>query len=219
MPWVSAREMATALRYRRRQDAVRHVVGRALTRALLARELGIPKLTEEFSTNAWDKPVLPASGIEFSISHSGSFVWTAVSRAGAIGIDIERVDAAVDYHDLAGIFHPAECSAIRALPAQLARDAFYRCWTRKEAVVKALGEGLSRPLTSFRVLTDVAASNWLVAPPPTAAKGWTCLDLPSTAGYHVSVAAMSPELTIAFHRTAGSESLEWANESGFERKS
>ena len=218
-PWISARETATALRYHQRQDAVRHAVGRALTRMLLARELGIPKLTEEFSTNAWGKPVLPASGLEFSVSHSGRFVWTAVSRAGAIGIDIERVDATVDHHDLAGIFHPVECSTIRALPARAARDAFYRCWTRKEAVVKALGEGLSRPLTAFRVLTDVAARDWLVEPPVAAAKGWTCIDLPSKAGYHVSVAAMSPKLNITFHRAVGSESLEWVNEDRFERKS
>ena len=218
-PWVSARETATALRYHRRQDAVRHVVGRALTRILLARELGIPKLTEEFSTNAWGKPVLPASGMEFSISHSGRFVWTAVSRAGAIGIDIERVDATVDYHDLAGIFHPVECSAIRALPARAARDAFYRCWTRKEAVVKALGEGFSRPLTAFRVLTDVAARDWLVEPPVAAVEGWTCLDLPNIAGYHASVAAMCPELTITFHRAGGSERLKWVNEGSVERKS
>ena len=131
-PWVSAREAATALRYHRRRDAVRHVVGRSLARILLACELGIPQLTEEFSTNAWGKPVLPESGMEFSISHSGRFVWAAVSRAGAIGIDIERVDTSVDHHDLAGIFHPVECSTIRALPARAARDAFYRCWTRKD---------------------------------------------------------------------------------------
>lgn len=218
-PWISARETAMALRYRQRQDAVRHAVGRALTRMLLARELGIPKLTGEFSTNAWGKPFLPASGLEFSISHSGRFVWTAMSRAGAIGIDIERVDSTVDHHDLAGIFHPVECSTIRALPARAARDAFYRCWTRKEAVVKALGEGLSRPLTAFRVLTDVAARDWLAEPPAAAAKGWTCTDLPSMAGYHVSVAAMSPKLAITCHHAAGRESLEWLNESGFRRKS
>ena len=142
-----------------------------------------------------------------------------MSRAVAIGIDIERVDATVDYHDLAGIFHPVECSTIRALPTRAARDAFYRCWTRKEAVVKALGEGFSRPLAAFRVLTDVAARDWLVELPVAAAKGWTCIDLPSKAGYHVSVAAMSPKLTITSHRAVGTESLEWVNEGRFERKS
>ena len=218
-PWVSAREAATAQRFRWRLDAVRHLVGRALTRIVLAHELQIPKLTEEFSTNAWGKPVLPTSGMDFSISHSGRFVWTAVSRSGTIGIDIEQVDTTVDHHDLAGIFHPVECGTIRALPARAARDAFYRCWTRKEAVVKALGEGISRPLAAFRVLTDAAARDWLVEPPVGVAEGWTCLDLPYTAGYNASVAAMSPELTITFHRAACSERMEWMNIGNLERKS
>ena len=211
-PWISSRETATARRYCQRQDMVRHAVGRALIRILLARELGIPKLTDEFSTNAWGKPFLPGSGMEFSISHSGRFVRTAMSRAGAIGIDIERVNVTVDHHDLAGIFHPVECDTIRALPVREARQAFYRCWTRKEAVVKALGEGLSRPLTAFRVLTDVAACDWLVEPPVAAVQGWTCIDLPSMAGYHASVAATSPGLTITSLRASRSESLKWLNE-------
>jgi len=218
-PRISAGESARALRYQRRQDAVRHAVGRALARTLLARELGMPKLTEEFSTNAWGKPALPASGLEFSISHSGNVVWTAVSRVGSVGIDVERVDATADHHDLAGIFHPVECSAIRALPARAARDAFHRCWTRKEAVVKAMGVGFSRPLSTFRVLTDVAAADWLVEPPVAAAKGWTCIDLPSTAGYHASVAAMSPNLTITSHRLVATKSLVSASEGSVKRKS
>ena len=217
-PWISARETATALRYYQRLDAVRHAVGRAVTRMLLARELGIPKLTEEFLTNAWDKPFLPASGLEFSISHSGRFVWTAISRAGAIGIDIERVDATVDHHDLAAIFHPVECSNIRALSGPAARDEFFRCWTRKEAVVKALGEGFSRPLTDFRVLTDVTVRDWLAESPMAEAKDWTCADLPSIAGYNVSVAAMCPKLTITSYRAVGTESLERVNDGNVECK-
>lgn len=218
-PRISAGESDRALRYHRRQDAVRHAVGRALARALLARALGMPELTEEFSTNAWGKPALPESGLEFSISHSDDVVWTAVSRAGAVGIDVERVDATADHHDLAGIFHPIECSAIRALPAQAARDAFHRCWTRKEAVVKAIGEGFSRPLSAFRVLTEVAAADWLAEPPVATAKGWTCIDLPSTTGYHASVAAMSPHLTITSHRMVATKSLDSASEGSIKRKS
>ena len=204
-PRISAGETATALRFHHRRDAVRHAVGRALIRMLLARELGIIRLSEEFSNNAWGKPNLPRSGLEFNISHSGNLVWVALSRAGAIGIDVEWVDASVDHKDLARIFHPLECSAIWALPEAEARDAFYRCWTRKEAVIKALGEGLSRPLTTFRVLTDVTADDWLVEAPLSDGPGWTCFDLPSLAGYQVSVAAKSPRLSITFHRGTGHE--------------
>lgn len=197
---ISAGERAGAERFHRRRDALQHVVGRALARVLLARELGMPALTEEFQTTPRGKPLLPDSGLEFSISHSGSIVWTAVSRGGAVGIDAERVNPATDHHDLAGFFHPVECRAIRSLPATAAREAFYRCWTRKEAVAKAVGAGLSLPLQVFRVLTGTAAAGWLAEPPAPSSNGWTCSDLPTKTGYHASVVVMSADFTITAHR-------------------
>jgi len=199
LPWASAGEQERAARFHRHLDAVRHLVGRALARALLARELGVARLSGEFVGNPWGKPGLPDCGIEFSISHSGDAVWVALCRGVAVGIDVESRDAVADPHALAEVFHPSERAALLALPAAEAQDAFLRCWTRKEAVVKALGEGLSRPLASFCVETGEVERNWLVEAPRGAAASWTVADLPAAAGYRVSVAAPAPGLTITWH--------------------
>lgn len=177
-------------------DAVRHVVGRALVRSLLSRELGVAALSAEFLANPWGKPELPGCGIEFSISHSGNAVWVALCRGIAVGIDVESQDAVADPHGMADVFHPAERAALLELPAADVQSAFLRCWTRKEAVIKALGEGLSRPLGSFCVRTDACAGDWLTKMPEGGVAGWTVVDLPVAAGYHASVAAMAPGLAM-----------------------
>lgn len=199
LPWVTAGEQAGGRRFHKRMDAVRHLVGRALIRAMLSRELGVAALSAEFVANPWGKPELPGSGFEFSISHSGDAVWVALCRGIAVGIDVERADAATDSHALAEVFHPVECATIQLLPAAEAQGAFLRCWTRKEAVIKALGEGLSRQLSSFCVWTDERSRDWLAEAPETTAAGWTSADLPVAAGYHASVAVMAPGFTINCH--------------------
>lgn len=176
--WVTIAERVRARSFRQRMDSVRHLVGRALVRSILSRELGEMALSVEFVTNSWGKPMLPGSGFEFSISHSGNAVWVALCRGIAVGIDVERVDNVADPYVLAEVFHPAERVALMGLPADEAQSAFFRCWTRKEAVIKALGEGLSRPLSSFCVRTDERARDWLVEVPEAMVEGWTSVDLP-----------------------------------------
>ena len=199
LPWVTTDEQTRARRFHQRMDVVRHLVGRALIRVLLAREFGAAALSAEFVANPWGKPTLPGSGFEFSISHSGNAVWVALCRGFAVGIDVERADTVTDPHALADVFHPTERAELLLLPAVEAQCAFLRCWTRKEAVVKALGEGLSRPFSSFCVRTDECASDWLVEVPEAKAEGWTSADLPVSTGYHASVAVMAPCFPITCH--------------------
>lgn len=199
MPWVSSAELAHAQRLRHRQDAILHLVGRALLRTLLARELGMAMLTAEFSANRWGKPVLPGSGLEFSLSHSGNAVWVALCRGIAVGIDVEKTDTAIDPHAFAEILHPAEHAELLMLSKNEAQSAFLRCWTRKEAVIKAIGEGLQRPLASFRVRTDELIGDWIAEAPDVPVAGWSAADLPAPSGYRVSVAAMAPGLSISSH--------------------
>lgn len=196
LPWATAGEQARARRFHRRMDALRHIVGRALVRSLLSRELGAAAASAEFVVNPWGKPALPGCGIEFSISHSGDAVWVALCRGIAVGIDVESGESVDDPLGMAQVFHPAERDALGELPAEEATGAFLRCWTRKEAVIKALGEGLSRPLASFLVRTGECAGGWLVEAPEGAGMGWTVADLPPLAGCRASVAAMAPGLTV-----------------------
>lgn len=200
LPWVSPAELAYAQRLHHRQDATLHLVGRALLRTLLARELGMAMLTADFSANRWGKPVLPGSRLEFSIAHSGNAVWVALCRGIAVGIDVEKMDTTIDPYALAEMLHPAEHAELLMLPEDKARSAFLRCWTRKEAVIKAIGEGLQRPLTSFRVRTDESVSDWICEVPDIPAAGWSTVDLPALAGYSASVAAMAPGLAMTSYR-------------------
>jgi len=196
LPCVTDSEVSNAQRLRQPLDATRHLVGRALVRTLLARELDTATLRTEFATNPWGKPALPDYGIEFNLAHSGGAIWAAFCRGVPVGIDVEEENDPADLHALTSILHPAERAELLALPMQEAHAAFLRCWARKEAVVKALGEGLSKPLSGFRVHTADCSGNWLIEAPAIPGAGWTTADLPVTPGRYSSVAAMAPGLTV-----------------------
>jgi len=96
----------------------------------------------------------------FNLTHSDGLAALGVSAAPELGVDVEQVRPLKE--DIAErFFSPGEVAALRALPEDQQLPAFYRCWTRKEAVVKAIGEGLSRPLDSFDVTLDADAARLL----------------------------------------------------------
>lgn len=194
-PFVTDNEMERAKKFRRCQDGTCHLVGRGLVRILLAQGGGI--VSEELQANIWGKPALPESGVEFSISHAGNVVWVALCRSAAVGIDVEEARKVIDPHDLCRVLHPLECAEIQKLSEAEAKMAFLRCWTRKEAVVKALGQGLSAALDNFRVRTDEVNQDWLIELPFFASANWTCTDFPFFEAYQVSLAAMAPQLPVS----------------------
>lgn len=148
--------------------ALRHrfVVARARLRSLLGGHLGRDPRALVFAENAFGKPRLAdRPSVHFSLSHSGDLAVLAVSEQREIGIDIERVRP-LDHLDLARrYFHPNEISEIEAVTApdeQL--QTFFRIWTLKEAVVKAIGKGLSIPLDAFEVSIATSPPTMVVAP-------------------------------------------------------
>ena len=197
---TSASEQQRAAHFFHPADAARHLLGRALLRSLLAREIGASALPATFPCNHWGKPGLPGSGFEFSISHAGHAVWLAITRQIPLGIDVETVNACDDPFLLAEALHPDEKREIRHCGTKTqASQHFLRCWTRKEAVIKALSLGVSCPLDSFRVATNEQTSHWLLHAPPDYNGPWTCQDLACPNGFHVSLAAMAANLTITCH--------------------
>lgn len=206
-------ELARAKRFRHAEDAARHLVGRALARRMLAPRAESPgwPLAVEFELSPWGKPLCPRNAHapeappDFSIAHSGSRVWLAACHAGPVGIDVERVLPLPDILELAAQLHPLECADIRGAAGPERAAAFYRCWTRKEAVLKALGRGLNLPLAGFRVLASPVRTGWLASLPAEAAQaaaalrgaqaghadpaGWTARDLDAGPEYQCSVAA------------------------------
>jgi 4'-phosphopantetheinyl transferase len=90
--------------------------------------------------------------IAFNLSHTGGLALVAIAGSGRVGIDAETVRSTIEVEDLSRrFFAPAEAAEILALSPDARLAAFFTCWTRKEAFVKALGGGLSVPLDRFRV--------------------------------------------------------------------
>ena len=124
----------------------RGVVARVALRIAIADRLGCDPGSIRFSAGAGGKPALavPRGGLEFSVSHSGDVCLIALTTLGPVGIDVERVEPFPELERLiASRFAPREAAAIGALEGERQLRAFYDCWTRKEAYLKARGTGLA----------------------------------------------------------------------------
>jgi 4'-phosphopantetheinyl transferase len=148
-------ERRRAERFRFAKDREHFTVARGVLRNILGRYLGTPSERIRFSYSEYGKPALPegdGGGLRFNVSHSHRLALYALTRGRELGLDIEYLR-----EDLAGLeiaerfFSSAEVATLRALPPALRTAAFFNCWTRKEAYIKALGEGLSHSLSRFSV--------------------------------------------------------------------
>lgn len=145
---LSDDEQRRAAKFFKYEDRVRSVATRAALRRLLAERLQRAPAELRFAANRYDKPQLAdASGLEFNVSHSGAFALIALSRGGAIGVDIERRDETVDIEGLSALVFSRE---ERALDDRSV-EAFFDRWAAKEAVLKALGLGIAEHLQSLSV--------------------------------------------------------------------
>jgi len=175
-------ERAQAERFRFERDRRRFIVRRAQLRRLLASHVGADAAALRFETNPFGKPRL-AGGPHFSLSHSGERMMVAIADV-EVGCDIEWIDPALAWRPLAEtLFAAAERVALAALPEPEARAAFFRCWARKEAFVKALGLGLSYPLDAFAVSVSPEAA--LLA----GGEGWAMARVEGDADHAAAVAA------------------------------
>jgi 4'-phosphopantetheinyl transferase len=154
---LSPDEVERAERFYFRRDREGFVVARGLLREILS--LYLPGLKPDrlrFRYDRYGKPALEgengAGGLHFNLSHSAGVALYAISRGGRVGVDVEEVRDVRDYELIAERhFAPDEISVLRALKHDARRESFFHCWARKEAYVKAVGEGLSLPLDQFAV--------------------------------------------------------------------
>ena len=163
---LSAEEQARADRFRSPADGDRYTAGRGILRALLARYLGTPAGDFRFCLNAYGKPGLApgigTSDLRFNLSHSHGMALFAFSSGREVGVDLELVRSTLRDDRIAErFFSPQEVAALRALPESAQKEAFFHCWTRKEAYIKARGAGLSINLASFAVSLVPASSTHL----------------------------------------------------------
>lgn len=149
---LAADEKARAERMHTFDLSRRFIVARATLRRLLARYLPATA-TVVFRYGARGKPHLAFdAGISFNVSHAEDRALYAIASEREVGIDIEATGRDVEIDGIARrVFSAAECDALRALPPLARREAFFRIWTRKEAYIKAHGEGFGYATRSFSV--------------------------------------------------------------------
>jgi len=192
---LSSDEIARAGRFHFEKDRIHFTQCRSALRALLAGYLAIPatEIRFEYLTNG--KPRLRAEQnphtLQFNVSHSANMAVIAVGSEHRLGVDIEKIRADVDTTSLAErFFSLRERAGLQALPDHLRVPGFFACWTRKEAFLKATGDGLSFPLADFSVTThpDLDPELEEINGNAEAGKLWFLADLSLADGYRATVA-------------------------------
>jgi 4'-phosphopantetheinyl transferase len=156
---VTAEERDRAARFRQEADRQRFLQGRLLLRTFLGHHLGIAPRDVSFVKGEFGKLELDhqaAAGVlRFNLAHSGEWLLFALARDRELGVDVEQHRAMSDAIQIARrFFAPPEVEALEALDPALHHDTFFRVWTRKEAIVKATGQGISAGLERFAVSCD-----------------------------------------------------------------
>ncbi len=161
--FLDADERRRAARFSFEGDRRRFVVGRGALRIILARYLGTTPAEPRFRYGPHGKPALRQTesplarrasrpSLSFNVSHAGGLALIAVADGRAVGVDVEQIRPNVATLAIASrFFSPAEVAALRSLSPEARQLGFFTCWTRKEAYVKARGEGLAARLESFVV--------------------------------------------------------------------
>lgn len=153
---LSEDERQRAGRFRLREDRRHFIVARGLLRVILGRYLAAEPPDIRFHYNGYGKPALTRgpghSGLRFNVSHSNGLAVYAFAQDRDVGVDVEYIRADVPIDEIAEkFFSLSENADLRAMPDVVRHEAFFCCWTRKEAYIKARGTGLSLPLDGFDV--------------------------------------------------------------------
>jgi 4'-phosphopantetheinyl transferase len=195
---LSTDEQVRAERYAFADDRDRFVAARGALREILASYVGCTPEGIAFRYGARGKPALAgdvgrARGLRFNLTHSHALAMIAVTREGEVGIDVEHVRAVADAEAIVRReFSRAEQQEFSTVPPGDRARAFLNAWVRKEAVLKATGEGLARPLSDVEVtLSPVNAPRLLaLAADPTASSRWSLVAASPASDY---VAALAVE--------------------------
>jgi 4'-phosphopantetheinyl transferase len=194
---LSEDERLRAERFHFERDRRRFVAARSVLRRSLARYLGADPAELVFEYGAHGKPSLPGSGVTFNVSHSGRAALVAFAPGFDVGVDLELLaHGRPDDHRVADrFFSPYEVSTLASYPAAERSGAFLRCWTRKEAFVKAHGDGLSLSLQDFDVAFGAGEACGLLRTAWSSVEPaeWTLLDISELAVEGVAaLAARTP---------------------------
>lgn len=191
---LSSHERRCSERYVRSADRRRAVVSRGLLRHLIGQYLAVAPNDVLISVGEHGKPFI-SHPMRFNVTHSGDVVAFAFCVGREVGIDVERIDPGIDIAMLArNVFSASELKQFEALTHREQVGAFFAGWTRKEALLKALGNGLTKPLREIEMSVGRSPQPLLrsVAWHPHGPASCCVVDLPLRGGYAAALAVHSP---------------------------
>lgn len=194
-PHLAEDELEKAARFRFQLHRDRYVVGRGILRTLIGRYLDCSAGAIRFAYDVHGKPALDhaSTALSFNVSHSENAALYAFCVGFEIGVDVERLRPAAARERVAEHFFSAsEVATLRSLAPELQPRAFLACWTRKEAFLKARGDGLTLPLNAFDVAFAPGEAPALLrtAWAPEEASTWALYDLSASLDDHVAALAV-----------------------------
>ncbi len=202
---LSQQERQRAEKFRFNRKRRQFVTTRARLRQCLALATGTAAGEIEIEVGASGKPFLAgtahASGIQFNVSHTDGLALIAITRGQPVGIDVESLEQNVQPARLAeNYFSAQEKTTLAALPSERVTASFFACWTRKEAVLKAIGTGIAQGLDSFDVATEPEISHCQTELQSTAgsAATWYIETLPCGAGFAGALAYRKQAIEIRY---------------------
>jgi 4'-phosphopantetheinyl transferase len=201
---LDSEELARADRFKFEQHRRRFIVSQGYLRQILGRYLNHPPHELQFGRTERGKPFLitpDANELMFNVSHSHELAIYAVMRNHEIGVDVEHLRPMPDAEQIAmRFFSASEQTTLLALPPEERTRAFFACWTRKEAFIKAIGEGLYYPLDQFSVSLspDEPVCLQHVDTHPQEAASWTLRAFTPASDYVAAFAVRSPVMHVKY---------------------
>jgi 4'-phosphopantetheinyl transferase len=192
---LSEDEQKRALRFLADKHKKRFIAARSGLRRILSQYLSMPPEAITFSYSEHHKPALAPthqSDLQFNLAHSSDKAVIAITHQHAIGVDIEKMKPKDCLPLAKRFFSPQEYADLLALPKTQQPTAFYCIWSRKEAILKAIGTGLSLPLSSFSVACDERLEKISLEN-----AAWSLVSIPVLNDYQTAVATNSPITSVS----------------------
>jgi len=195
-------ELNRASRFHFEKHRQHFIVARGFLRSVVARYLKMQPESLRFSYGAYGKPALASEHVlRFNLSHSHEVGLLAITLDAELGVDVEHIRADFASEEIAQrFFSRAEVQVFNALPKEEQVAAFFRCWTRKEAYIKAIGKGLSQALDAFDVTLMPGVQAALLRAEDDNVERWWMSDLNVGKGYAGALAVERPVAQVRFFR-------------------
>ena len=204
---LSQEEQLRSQRFKFEKDQRLNILARSGLRVLAAQYLNCTPVSIQMGYEEYDKPYfLDYPELKFNVSHSGEMIVLAFIQQFELGVDVEYIKTDFEVMDIADNFFALdEIEKLKEVEKELQFEAFYRCWTRKEAFIKAKGSGLSFPLADFSVSIGEKAKLLATRWDADEKNEWSLSSFMPKNGYVGALAVHGPVKTIKYHEWTGFE--------------